>query len=473
MFVSVDVGTSSVKVALINGRGSIIRSLTLDNPLSHPEPGAATHSPDYVVKLFYEGLHGVIRGYESRVEAVTLITYMGALGLLDNGFRVLRDAMTHVDARGIEEQYFLERWGRELYERTGCPPLFMYPLCKVLWLRRRNLLPQNSRLTFVKDYITYRVSGIHAVDYGVSSASGFLNAHTLRWDDLALTLAGVDESMLPEPVEGAKVLEYIRLPGLGISHRVALILGTFDGAAQSIGYSAYGGNAVLNLGSSTTVRLLTPDVVLDRDPRMRFFMYYAGDGYRAIGAASNNGMMVVDWFKSIIGRGDVRPVEGAVCRDGVYTLPFAVNEIFPFRNPWLTFTITGLRVTHSVGHAIRSLYEGVAFILRTSLNALSENGLEVEILHCGGGGCNDPDLVRVINNVLCKPIALHKDPRNAGVLGGAVLAMRALGYLRAIPEANLEDAQVITVVEPDRGLCEDYMECHKNFLKLINALQQR
>jgi len=471
MFVSVDVGTTSVKVALIDDSGFIIRSYVIENPISHPEPGAAEQSLNYIVKSVLDGLSSVIRGFESRIESITLITYMGALGLLSKDFNVLRDAMIHIDVRGVDEQRELEWLGREIYGRTGCPPLFMYPPYKVLWLRKRNLIPPNSKLTFVKDYIVYRLSGIYAIDYGTASANSFLNIYSLRWDDLILKLTGIDESMLPELIEGAKILEYIRLPEIGLRDKVALILGTHDGPAQNIGYSVYGVDAVVGIGSSLTLRLLTKDIILDKSPKMRFYSYYVVDGYRVIGSPSNNGGIVIDWFKSIVSRDELRNLGRLVCSEGIYVLPFAVNEIFPFRDPNLTFTVLGLRITHNVEHIVQGLYEGLSFILKTAMDAFNENNVGVERIHCAGGGCNNLNLVTTIANVLCKPIILYRDPRNAGVLGGVIIAMKALRYIKTISDIRLKEVKPQITIEPNREYCKDYIECHRQFLKLINTIQ--
>lgn len=112
MFVSVDVGTTSVKVALIDSSGRIVKTCVIDNPISHPEPGTAEQSLNHIVKSVINGISSVVRGFESRVESITLITYMGALGLLDKDFNVLRDSMIHIDTRGIDEQRELEWLGR-------------------------------------------------------------------------------------------------------------------------------------------------------------------------------------------------------------------------------------------------------------------------------------------------------------------------------------------------------------------------
>ncbi|MEM0296735.1 MAG: FGGY family carbohydrate kinase, partial [Zestosphaera sp.] len=356
MIVAVDVGTSSVKAGLVSPGGRLVRSYVKPIPLSTPAQLAAEHDLELMWRLVLEGVVRVSRGYEGKVEAISLGTYLHALGVLDERFRVVVNVMTYLDRRCHAEQKEIEERGFELYRRTGCPPIFVFPLCKALWLRRQGLLRSSHKLTFLKDYLVYKLTGRHAVDYGVASGTGFLNVRDLRWEPLALEAGAVDEDMLPQLVEGAKVYERVDVRDARLTD-VAVVPGSFDGALQNIGYGVFSPDAVLNLGSTTVVRALTQDLVIDREPEARFFTYYAADGYRVVGGASNNGMAVVKWFKSIF-RGGRSLRGGIMCRDGVYVLPFAAGERYPFRDPDLTFTFTGLRLEHKHEDLVKALFEG-------------------------------------------------------------------------------------------------------------------
>lgn len=471
MIIAVDIGTSSLKVGLVDPSGRIVKSYVQDIPLNMPQSFAAEHSLEFIWGKVREGIEKVSRGYESKVEAVALSSYLHGLGVLDKNFNVVVNIMTHLDKRCFPEQELIEKHGYELYARTGCPPLFVFPLCKARWLRKAGMLRREHRVTFVKDYVTYRLSGLHAIDYGVASGTGLLNIHELKWDSKALEIAELDESMLPELYEGSIILDYITMSDLGLE-KVALVLGSFDGALQNIGYSVYENEAVINLGSTAVIRLLSTKYAVDMNPEMRFFTYYAAEGYRAIGGASNNGMIVIDWLKNLLGTGELEVIDRAVCKDGVFVLPFLAGERYPFRDPNLTLTVTGLRLEHRREHVFRGSIEGIGFTLKYILKALEENNVTIGSLHCAGGGCQNRALVQILANVLCKPIAIHRDPRNAVVLGATATALKALGYLKTIREATLEASLVESYVYPSTELCEDYVNCFEKFLHLVKTVKK-
>lgn len=472
MIVSVDVGTSSVKIGLVSNDGRILRSYVSEVPLIIETPSAAEHSLELLWSLTLQGIREVVRGYEGSIEAISLSTYLHGLALLDADFRAVVNVMTHLDRRSSNMQKFLEDSGSELYRRTGCPPIFVFPLCKTLWLRTQGILNRGLKLCFVKDYLAYKLVGRHVVDYGVASGTGFLNIHSLRWDSLALEISQVSEDMLPELYEGAKVYDYINLPEVGVRDKVALVLGSFDGALQNIGYGAFGSDAVLNLGSTAVIRTLLRDLVLDKSQEARFFAYYAADGYKAIGGASNNGMVVVEWLKKLLNIESFSMSKSVACEEGIYVLPFLIGERYPFRDPNLALTLFGLRLEHRWDYVTRSVAEGMAFTVKAILLALEENGVKVERVHCAGGGCSNKELVEVFSNVLCKPIVMHLSPRDAVVLGASGTALRALGYVKGLDYLGKELNEQPSHIHPTPENCDTYNNCFKKFLKLVKNARE-
>uniref|UniRef100_A0A7C2Z937 Carbohydrate kinase n=1 Tax=Ignisphaera aggregans TaxID=334771 RepID=A0A7C2Z937_9CREN len=471
MIIAVDVGTSSIKAGLVNENGVVVRDAVLDIPMIMSSSSSAEHDLRSIWDMVLQSIKTVSRGFENKVEAIALSVYLHGLAVLDGRFNILTNVMTHLDRRCAPKQIFLEKWGRDLYERTGCPPTFVLPLCKIIWLKEAGTIRPSVKLSFVKDYIIYRLSKIHAVDPGIASGTGLLNIHTLKWDSFALQLAEIDDSYLPELVEDSKVLEYVSLPEIGLT-KVALVPGGFDGALQNVGYGVFERQAILSLGSTAVVRAITRDVVLDRSDEMRFFSYYAAEGYRVVGGASNNGMVVIDWLKKILGTLKIDVGGNPACSEGVYALPFIGGERYPFRDPNLSLTITGLRLEHTVSHIVKGIVEGIGFVLSYIVRAIEENGKTIDAMHCAGGGCLQPDMVRLISNVIGKPIAIHKNPRNAVVLGASVLALKALGYIKSIAHAYTESSAVEQMVLPEEDLSQKYAECLREFIELVVTMRR-
>lgn len=479
-FVSVDVGTTSVKIFLLTEDGMIVRSYTEPiNVINIPEIDGIEHRPEEVCHKVFHGLKHVVRGFEGDIVGITFSSYGYSLMGLSRDFMPLSNILTYLDARAKDEQEILEGYGRGFYERTGCPPLYIYPIAKLLWLKRRGLLSNVRRISFIKDYIIYMLSKckLWYIDLSVASTTGLLNTYKLSWDDLALNIVGIDESYLPELIDGSRLLDYISIPELNLG-KVAISLGAMDGTLQNLAYSLYGDEAAMNIGSSAALRVLCRDVVIDRRG-MRLYHYYVADGYRVTGAIFNNGMSVIDWFRNITNLGNWRMISSVIrkspaCKDGIYVLPFAVGETLPFRAQYMKFSVLGLTLSSTLGDLFRALFEGLGFLFKETLNALIDNGVNVDSVHCGGGGCLIIDLVNIISEMICRPVVIYGDEvsRAASALGALVTLLRSLNYVSDVKYVRFNNViRGRSVIIPSKELCSTYDVCLNEFIYIFNTVK--
>ncbi len=481
LFISVDLGTTSVKVFLFDNDGIIRRSyVDTINLIKDPSIHGVEQVLSEVRLKVFSGLKHVVRGFEGVVSGLTFSSYGYSMVCLDSGFQPTTNVMTYLDGRAVKEQDYLERQGLELYRRTGCPPMFIYPIARLLWFKTRGKLGYFDRISFVKDYLVYLLSKQWFIDLGVASTTGLLNTHKLRWDDVALNLVGIDESALPELIDGSKILEYITLPECNLE-KVPLSLGSMDGPLQNLAYSLYHGEAAMNLGSSAAIRVITKEVVLDKDDRMRLYHYYVADGYRVTGAIFNNGMSALEWFKDLVSGADWSAVtanvsERASCVDGVYVLPFVLGEAIVLRNPYMRFTVLGLTLGNDMGDIFRAVFEGLGFLFKEVVEALKQNGVEFNEAHCGGGGCSVRKIVEVISDVMCKPVVVYKEEvsRGASALGALATLLRALNYVNDLSEVRFDTVSKLRsdVVIPSQSMCDSYAVCHSKYLQIADVVSR-
>lgn len=402
---AVDIGTTNVKAAVVDENGKVLRAASRELALISPEPGAAEHSPREILAAVEETSRLAARGFE--VDAVALSCYQHGLMVVNSRCEPLTNALTHMDWRAA--RYVAEVEKRcdptELYRRTGCPPLFVYALPKILWLKSERPAFAAARFLLVKDFVIAKAVGEPYVDYGNASGSQLFNIRELRWDDLALEVAGLSEELLAEPVEGSETL--CELPGAGaelfsVKPGTPLVPGTFDGAAQNLGLGAEGPEkAVLNLGTTAVVRLLGRIPVLD-EKGMRTFCYYAAAGRWAFGGSTNNGGSVLRWLRDALGGLEVAAAEtldadpyDLLCAEaerappgssGLVFIPFMAGERFPFRDPYARGVLLGLRYDHRKPHVVRAFMEGIAMVVRAIAEALANLGFKpARLLGCGGG----------------------------------------------------------------------------------------
>ncbi len=484
---AVDIGTTNVKAAAVDERGRVLRAASRELTLLFPEPGAAEHSPEELMAAVQETSRLAAKGL--RVEAVALSCYQHGLLAVDRNLEPLTGIITHMDCRSAPFVKVVEREcdPLELYRRTGCPPLFVYALPKILWLKheRPGVVSRASRFLLVKDYVVARAVGEPYVDYGNASGSQLFNIRELRWDELALSVAGIGEEQLAEPAEGSGVLCELGGRGastFGVEPGTPLVLGTFDGAAQNFGLGVVAGDeAALNLGTTAVVRALAREPLLD--PRgMRLFCYYAARGYWAFGGSTNNGGSVLRWLRGVL----LQPPAGEPGPDpysllsseaegvepgasGLICLPFLAGERFPFRDPYARGVLIGLRYDHGRGHLARAFMEGVAMTLRAIVDALADAHRRPSRLVGGGGGLRSRLWASIIASATEVPVVRVAGGEHASSVGAAALAYLAIGAASDLEGLGWSRGDV-DVVEPDERLVEVYRELYRRFLEAYELL---
>jgi gluconokinase len=485
---AVDIGTTNVKAAVVDENGKVLRAASRELALISPEPGAAEHSPREILAAVEETSRLAARGFE--VDAVALSCYQHGLMVVNSRCEPLTNALTHMDWRAA--RYVAEVEKRcdptELYRRTGCPPLFVYALPKILWLKSERPAFAAARFLLVKDFVIAKAVGEPYVDYGNASGSQLFNIRELRWDDLALEVAGLSEEQLAEPVEGSETL--CELPGAGaelfsVKPGTPLVPGTFDGAAQNLGLGAEGPEkAVLNLGTTAVVRLLGRIPVLD-EKGMRTFCYYAAAGRWAFGGSTNNGGSVLRWLRDALGGLEVAAAEtldadpyDLLCAEaerappgssGLVFIPFMAGERFPFRDPYARGVLLGLRYDHRKPHVVRAFMEGIAMVVRAIAEALANLGFKpARLLGCGGG-LRSRLWAAIVASSTRTPVARVRGGEHASNVGAAALAFKALGAVRDLDELGWR-AEVADVVQPDPALAEVYDVLYEKFTEAYRLL---
>ncbi|MEM2739463.1 MAG: FGGY-family carbohydrate kinase, partial [Candidatus Bathyarchaeia archaeon] len=372
--------------------------------------------------------------------------------------------------------------GYELYTETGCPPLFIYPLAKLLWLKssKPSIFDYARWFLSAKDYIIYKLIGEPYIDRSTASGSQLLNIHSLSWNDTSLELAGVDESKLPKLYDGEKPL--IELPrsiasNLGLDCNPPIFLGASDGALHSLGVGAVAdGLAAVNLGTSGAFRLSSGRPVVDRSKRMRFFCYYLGYSVWIPGGAVNNAGLCLRWFRdNIVGStcsyeeliSEAESVD--LDRLNPLILPFLSGERFPVRDPYAKALFFGLTLGHRRGHIVRALMEAPIYTLRWIADSMRENMLNARVARIGGGGASSKLWRRICSGILNLRIE-YIGFEESSLIGAAILAALGLGYYSSIGRALDEAIDIVEVDDPVSYEVEIYKERYSLYRRLYEAV---
>ena len=479
LYAGIDLGTSAVKLLLMDGAGRIQKIVSKEYPIYFPHPGWSEQKPEDWYEQTMAGLKELFADCDkSQVAGISFGGQMHGLVILDKDDQVIRPALLWNDGRTFEETDYLNNViGKEkLSEYTANIAFTGFTAPKVLWVKNKE--PENfakiEKIMLPKDYIAYRLTGVHCTD--VSDASGMLmfDVRNRCWSKEMLEICGVREEQMAKIYESYETVGTL-LPEiaaeLGIPETVRVAAGAGDNAAAAVGTGTVGeGMCNISLGTSGTIFISSEKFGVDKFNALHAFAH--ADGYYhlmgcMLSAASCNKW----WMDEIIGTKDYAAEQAAIEKLGenhVYFLPYLMGERSPHNNPNARATFIGMTMDTTRADMTQAVLEGVAFALRDSLEVARALGISIERTKICGGGAKSPLWKKIIANVLNLKVDVIESEEGPGY-GGAMLAAVACGEFASVKEAASKLVKIIDTVEPDPVLVEKYEARYAQFKQIYPA----
>ena len=325
-----------------------------------------------------------------------------------------------------------------------------------------------------KDYIAYKLSGVHCTD--VSDASGMLtfDVKNRTWSKEMLEICGIKESQMAKIYESYETVGTV-LPEiaakLGIPETVKVVAGAGDNAAAAVGTGTVGdGMCNISLGTSGTIFISSEKFGVDQNNALHAFAHADGH-YHLMGCMLSAASCNKWWMDEIIGTKDYAEEQKAIDKLGenhVYFLPYLMGERSPHNNPNARGTFIGMTMDTSRADMTQAVLEGVAFALRDSFEVAKSLGINIERTKICGGGAKSPLWKKIIANVLNIKVDVIESEEGPA-LGGAMLAAVACGEYASVEDAAAKLVKVIDTVEPTKELAEKYDARYQQFKEIYPA----
>jgi xylulokinase len=481
LYIGVDLGTSAVKLLLMDGAGKIHKMVSKEYPLYFPQSGWSEQRPE---DWFVQSMAGIRELTEGcRKEEIAGISFGGQMhGLvtLDKNDRVIRPAILWNDGRtGEETDYLNQAIGKEkLSDYTANIAFAGFTAPKLLWLKKHE--PENfakiAKIMLPKDYLAYRLSGAFCTD--VSDASGMLllDVKNRSWSKEMLEICGVREEQLPrlyESYEAVGTLKPEIAKELGLPQAVKVVAGAGDNAAAAVGTGTVGdGMCNLSLGTSGTIFISSEKFGVDENNALHSFAHADGN-YHLMGCMLSAASCNKWWSEEILKTDDFGAEQAGITKLGennVFYLPYLMGERSPHNNPDARAMFIGMSMDTAREDMTQAVLEGVAFGLRDSLEIARSLGIQIERTKICGGGAKSVLWKKIIANVMNIKVDVIKSEEGPA-LGGAMLAAVGCGEYPDVKTAADKIVKVIDTVEPEPGLVQKYEERYQKFKKIYPAVK--
>ncbi len=484
LYIGVDLGTSAVKLELVDENGSIKNEISRSYPVRFPHPGWSEQDPDDWKKAVLEGIPELLKGFDaSQVRGIGAGGQMHGLVVLDEEDRVIRPAILWNDGRTQKEvDHLNEEVGRgNLSAWTANIAFAGFTAPKILWMREneKENFDRISKIMLPKDYINYVLTGVHCTDFSDASGMLLLDVKNRRWSAEMLRECGITEKQLPKLFESYECVGTLKKDVaalLGLSEDVAVAAGAGDNAAAAVGTGVVGnGGCNISLGTSGTVFITSDRFGVDPNNALHSFDHADG-GYHLMGcmlsAASCLKWLMEDILHSTDYTGEQAAItEDKLGRNQVFFLPYMMGERSPINDVRARGTFIGMTMSTTRADLIQAVLEGVSFAIRDSLEVARSLGIDISSSMICGGGAKSPLWQRIMANVL--GITLKKAATEQGPgFGGAILAMVASGAYPTVGDACGRLITVASEVAPEKELTARYEERYRAFRKIYPTLKE-
>ncbi len=479
MFLGVDIGTSSVKAALIDDAGQQVEVAQAELPISRPAPLWSEQNPSdwwaatnmAVAKLDVARRHAV--------KAIGLSGQMHGATLLDKALTPLRPAILWNDGRSFRECAELQSSTPEFMTEGGNLVMPGFTAPKLAWVRKHepDVFAKVAKVVLPKDYVRLRMTGDLASDMSDSSGTLWMDVGARKWSPILLDATGLNESHMPTLYEGHEATGILRAETAEAwgMNRVPVVAGGGDNAAGAAGVGVTDeGDALLSLGTSGVIFVAGKSFRSNPESAAHAFCH-ALPGRWHLMSVMLSAASCLDWALRLTGvRDAAQLIQRAETEAGLGAreifLPYLSGERTPHNNPHASGVLFGL--THDSGAAQigQAVLEGVAFGMADGLEALLASGVSVHSISVIGGGAQSLYWGRILSAALNRPM-IYRDGAATGPAYGAARLARF-----NIQGGSVDDMfpppKVLDVVEPRDADIEQLQPKYEKFSALYHTVKR-
>ncbi len=485
MYLGIDLGTSEVKILLLDEQQDVVASIGESLTLSRPHPLWSEQDPEHWWAAVERGISKLKHAHATALASVKGIGLSGQMHgaiLLDKRDQVLRPAILWNDVRSGAQCQQLERLVPESRQITGNLAMPGFTAPKLLWVAQNepDVFRRTEKILLPKDYLRLKLSGEHVSDMSDAAGTLWLDVEKRAWSDVMLNACGLSREHMPRLVEGSAPSSALRSDlarAWGMGECVGIAGGAGDNAASAIGMGAIAnGQAFISLGTSGVFFVANDSYRPNPEQGVHTFCHALPGKWHQM-AVILSAASCLRWVTQVTNSIDeaalLREIESADQREFEHApifLPYLSGERTPHNDPNAQGVWFGL--SHNTTRAALgySVIEGVSFALLEGYRALQRAGTRVDIASLVGGGSKSRYWSALLASVLGLPLIRH----SGGDLGAALGAAR-LGLLASNPDpdagAICAPPRPIDVIEPNANLSDATQRRFEKFQQLYPALR--
>ena len=398
MYIGIDLGTSSIKVVVIDDNDAVIDHEQTPLTLHHPQPLWSEQSPDE----WWDALTVCMGALSKRqnlqqVKAIGITGQMHGATLLDGQHRLLRPAILWNDGRSSAQCQQLYEDVPYVQQMTGNVVMPGFTAPKLLWVQayEPDIFARIATVLLPKDYLRFLLCGEFTTDMSDAAGTLWLNTATRDWDDGLLSACGLGRQHMPRLLEGNQVSGYL-FPHLATRWGMAsvpIFAGAGDNAAAAIGCGITSpGEAMLSLGTSGVYFMVTDSFVANPGRAVHSFCHALPHRWHLM-SVMLSAASCVQWYAMQSGYPSVSALFDDISHNtsshDAYVpifLPYLTGERTPHNNPNAQAVFFGLTASTTRVQMALAVVQGVSMALAEGIGAVHSAAPMVDSITVVGGG---------------------------------------------------------------------------------------
>jgi len=459
MYLTFDVGTTSVKTVLYDKTGKLRHKVIRDYRLDSPRVDWYELDPEMYWSSVMDGFREILRksGVKpSEIRSISGCSQGETFILLDEKDRPLRPAIVWYDNRAREEVEELKRVidTPEFYRITGLTEMeTTWSVFKILWVKKNEpeVFGRIRKILLVEDYIVYRLTGKYITTTSINCSTGLVDIQKGVYWHRTVDYIGIGD-VLPPIIEEGIIVERVKpevAEELGMTRNVVVVKGAMDQITSAVGAgNIKPGIVTETTGSAMAVVVTVDELLFDRQVKLPYQPHVIPNKFTLLPYAQTSGI-AYKWFKDNIvhsssgsgensgeGYEELNRLAASIPAgsEGIVFLPFLAGAHFPENDTYAKGVFYGITLKHDRAHFSRAIMESIGYMLRKILDLVKDFGIQVEEIHSMGGAARS-DLWLQIKSDICDCPIVRMEEEETSTLGTAIMAAVRVGDYESIEEA--------------------------------------
>lgn len=485
-FLGIDVGTSSVKVSIVEASSQrkvcSAQYPAVEAAINSPQPNWAEQNPLDWWAYFKQALSkaNATGLYDPKqITAIGIAYQMHGLVVVDKNQQVLRNAIIWCDSRAVTlGNKAFEEIGKEFNLKHHLNSPGNFTASKLAWVKANEpeIYQRIDKIMLPGDFIAMKLSGTISTSISALSEGVFWDFQQNELSTTLMDYYGFDPKLIPSilPVfaEHGQIKKAVA-EELGLSSTVTINYKAGDQPNNALSLNVLQpGEVAATAGTSGVIYGVSDQLIADRESRVNTFAHvnYRNDEIRTGVLLCINGTGIMNsWGRKLLGKDlsydqiNAMAATSPIGSKGLQVIPFGNGAERMLNNQLVGASISSIDLNrHETSDILRAIQEGIAFAFRYGLDIMRENGLYPQMIRAGNANLFLSSVFRdAFVGATNVPVEVYDHDGSVGAAMGAGIGN---GYYANFTEA-FKSLKPVYTVEPQH--VEQYEENYQQWKEIL------